>query len=67
MLLWMFLGRWVALLLFRGPGPDEPGDLRADSVVRLKRPDGTSSVGAYGPPDAPAIIFTHGAGANATP
>jgi pimeloyl-ACP methyl ester carboxylesterase len=67
MILWTFLGRWVVLSLLRGPGPDEPGALPSDSVVRLPRPDGTElHVEIYGPPDAPPIVLTHGAGANST-
>ena len=67
MLLWSFAGRWVILLLFRRPGPDEPKAARSDSVIRLPRPDGTElHVETYGPPDAPPIIFTHGAGSNST-
>lgn len=67
MLLWTVVGRWVILALFRRPGPDEPKAIRPDSVARLPRPDGTElHVETYGPPDAPPIIFTHGAGSNST-
>ena len=61
-----FLGRWV-LLLFHPRGSDEPRTLRPDSELRLTRPDGTSLyVERYGPTGAPAVILTHGAGANRT-
>jgi pimeloyl-ACP methyl ester carboxylesterase len=64
--LWTVLGRWV-VLAFHRPGADEPHTLRPESEVRLSRPDGTSLyVERYGPPDAPAIVLTHGAGANRT-
>ncbi len=63
---WSLLGRWV-VLLFRKPGRDEPHDLPADSEMRLTRPDGTElSVASYGPPDAPVVVLTHGAGTNGT-
>ena len=67
MLLWSYAGRWVILLLFRRAGPDEPGETRPDSVVRLPRPDGSElQVELYGPPEAPPLVFTHGAGSNST-
>jgi pimeloyl-ACP methyl ester carboxylesterase len=66
MILWTFIGRWVVLLL-RRPGPDEPGVVPPEAVLRLERPDGTAlSVATYGPPDAPALVLTHGAGTDAT-
>jgi pimeloyl-ACP methyl ester carboxylesterase len=38
-----------------------------DSILRLERPDGTVlSVATYGPPDAPALVLSHGAGTTAT-
>jgi pimeloyl-ACP methyl ester carboxylesterase len=66
MTLWSLLGRWV-VLLFHPSGPDEPHTLRADSEVRLPRPDGSNLyVERFGSLDAPAIVLTHGAGANRT-
>jgi predicted alpha/beta-fold hydrolase len=66
MTLWTFVGRWI-VLAFHPLGSDEPHTLGADSVVRLSRPDGTSLyVERYGSPDAPAVVLTHGAGANRT-
>ncbi len=66
MTLWTFLGRWI-VLLFHPPGRDEPHTLQPQSELRLLRPDGTSLyVERYGPQDAPAVILTHGAGANRT-
>jgi len=66
MTLWSFFGRWI-VLLFHPRGSDEPHTLQPDSQVRLTRPDGTSLyVERYGSTDAPAIILTHGAGANRT-
>jgi len=66
MTLLSFLGRWV-VLLFHPRGTDEPHTLDPRSKVTLTRPDGTSLyVEQYGPTDAPAIILTHGAGANRT-
>src|SRR5947208_14876230 len=63
---WTFLGRWL-VLPFHPRGADEPHALEPDSMVRLDRPDGTSLyVEKYGPPGAPAIVLTHGAGANRT-
>jgi pimeloyl-ACP methyl ester carboxylesterase len=63
---WALLGRYV-VLLFRRAGPDEPHSLRADSEIRLPRPDGTTLyVERYGSPGAPTIVLTHGAGANRT-
>jgi pimeloyl-ACP methyl ester carboxylesterase len=59
-------GRWI-VLVFHPRGSDEPHTLQPESQVRLHRPDGTSLfVERYGPPDAPAIVLTHGAGANRT-
>jgi pimeloyl-ACP methyl ester carboxylesterase len=67
MLLWSLAGRWVVLLLFRRPGPDEPGETPPDAILRVSRPDGSElQVESYGSPEAPPIIFTHGAGANST-
>ena len=67
MLLWTVVGRWVILALFRRPGADEPKATRPDSAVRLSRPDGTElQVEMYGPPDAPPIVFTHGAASDST-
>jgi pimeloyl-ACP methyl ester carboxylesterase len=64
--LWSVAGRWI-VLLFHPAGPDEPHTLEPDAFVLLERPDGTTLyVEKYGPPDAPAIILTHGAGANRT-
>jgi pimeloyl-ACP methyl ester carboxylesterase len=66
MTLLTLLGRWV-VLLFHPRGTDEPHTLEPQSKVRLTRPDGTSLyVERYGPTEAPAIILTHGAGANRT-
>jgi pimeloyl-ACP methyl ester carboxylesterase len=66
MTLWSLVGRWV-VLAFHPRGPDEPHTLRPESEVRLPRPDGTSLyVERYGPADAPAVVLTHGAGANRT-
>ena len=66
MTLWSVLGRWL-VLMFHPRGSDEPHTLRADTEIRLPRPDGTTLyVERYGPPDAPAIVLTHGAGANRT-
>jgi len=63
---WALFGRWI-VLLFHPRGEDDPHSLRADSEVRLPRPDGTSLyVERYGSPEAPAIVLTHGAGANRT-
>jgi pimeloyl-ACP methyl ester carboxylesterase len=63
---WSLLGRWV-VLLFHPAGHDEPHSLKADSEIRLPRPDGTSLyVERYGPPQAPTLVLTHGAGANRT-
>ena len=60
------LGRWI-VLLFHPRGADEPRPLEPSSRLRLERPDGTSLyVERYGHTDAPAIILTHGAGANRT-
>jgi pimeloyl-ACP methyl ester carboxylesterase len=61
-----FVGRWI-VLAFHPRGSDEPHTLQPDSQVRLQRPDGTSLyVERYGPTDAPAVVLTHGAGANRT-
>jgi pimeloyl-ACP methyl ester carboxylesterase len=66
MTLWSVLGRWL-VLQFHSRGFDEPHTLRADSEVRLPTRDGTTLyVERYGPPNAPAIVLTHGAGANRT-
>jgi pimeloyl-ACP methyl ester carboxylesterase len=66
MTLWTLVGRTI-VLRFHPRGSDEPHTLRPESEVRLQRPDGTSLfVERYGPPDAPAMILTHGAGANRT-
>jgi pimeloyl-ACP methyl ester carboxylesterase len=66
MTLWTFIGRWV-VLQFHPRGADEPHTLQPGSMVRLTRPDGSSLyVERYGPLDAPAIVMTHGAGANRT-
>jgi pimeloyl-ACP methyl ester carboxylesterase len=66
MTLLTFVGRWI-VLMFHPRGPDEPHTLQPDSEVRLTRPDGTSLyVERYGPTEAPAIVLTHGAGANRT-
>ena len=66
MTLLSLLGRWL-LLLFHPRGSDDPHTLHPASEVRLTRPDGTSLyVERYGPTDAPAIVLTHGAGANRT-
>jgi pimeloyl-ACP methyl ester carboxylesterase len=63
---WSFVGRWVVLLFHPG-GQDEPHSLKADSEIRLPRPDGTSLyVERYGPTEVPTIVLTHGAGANRT-
>ena len=61
-----FAGRWL-VLLFHPVGSDEPHTLEPTSRVRLERPDGASLyVERYGHLDAPAIVLTHGAGANRT-
>ena len=66
MTLLSLVGRWV-VLAFHPSGRDEPHTLRADAEIRLPRPDGTSLyVERYGRPDAPAVVLTHGAGANRT-
>ena len=66
MTLLTFVGRWI-VLLFHPRGRDEPHTLQPDSEVRLTRPDGTALyVERYGRTDAPAIVLTHGAGANRT-
>jgi pimeloyl-ACP methyl ester carboxylesterase len=66
MTFWTLLGRWIVLAC-HPRGADEPHTLQADSEVRLTRPDGTSLyVERYGSADAPAIVLTHGAGANRT-
>jgi pimeloyl-ACP methyl ester carboxylesterase len=66
MTIWSLFGRWV-VLLFHPRGTDEPHSLKPSSEMRITRPDGTSLfVERYGPPDAPAILLTHGAGANRT-
>src|SRR5919199_811214 len=66
MTLWSLVGRWV-VLAFHPRGPDEPHTLQPESEVRLPRPDGTTlHVERYGPADAPAVVLTHGAGANRT-
>jgi pimeloyl-ACP methyl ester carboxylesterase len=63
---WSLIGRWV-VLMFHPRGSDEPRSLQPSSELRIARPDGTSLfVERYGPPDAPAVILTHGAGANRT-
>jgi len=67
MTLWSLAGRWIVLYVFRRAGSDEPRALRPDTVQRLERPDGTNLyVTTYGRPDAPAVVFTHGAGNNST-
>ena len=66
MTLWSVMGRWL-VLAFHPRGADEPHTLRPDSQIRLPRPDGTSLyVERYGPTGAPAVVLTHGAGANRT-
>ena len=66
MTLLSLFGRWL-VLLFRPSGADEPRALQAPAQVRLERPDGTSLyVERYGPPGAPTLVLTHGAGANRT-
>src|SRR5919202_3918578 len=66
MTLWSLVGRWV-VLAFHPRGSGEPHTLRPESEVRLPRPDGTSLyVERYGSADAPAVVLTHGAGANRT-
>jgi pimeloyl-ACP methyl ester carboxylesterase len=66
MTVWTFLGRWI-VLMFHPRGSDEPHTLKPESVVRLTRPDGAALyVEKYGPVDAPAIVLSHGAGANRT-
>ncbi len=67
MTLWSLAGRWIVLYVFRRAGSDEPRALRPDTVQRLERPDGTNLyVTTYGRPDAPPVVFTHGAGNNST-
>jgi pimeloyl-ACP methyl ester carboxylesterase len=66
MTLWTFVGRWI-VLLFHPRGSDEPHTLEPRAKITLTRPDGTSLyVERYGQLDAPAIVLTHGAGANRT-
>jgi pimeloyl-ACP methyl ester carboxylesterase len=66
MTLWSFLGRWV-VLAFHPHAADEPHTLQPGSELRLPRPDGTTLyVERYGPPEAPTLVLTHGAGANRT-
>jgi pimeloyl-ACP methyl ester carboxylesterase len=64
--LWSFLGRFL-VLAFHHAGPDEPHALEPQSEARVTRPDGTTLyVERYGPPTAPTLLLTHGAGANRT-
>jgi pimeloyl-ACP methyl ester carboxylesterase len=48
-------------------GDDEPTSNRTGDVRMIERPDGCQiRIESYGPADAPALIFTHGWGANST-
>ena len=66
MIAWTFVGRWV-VLAFHPRGHDEPRSLRPDSEVNVQGASGARlHVERYGSSDAPAIVLTHGAGANRT-
>jgi pimeloyl-ACP methyl ester carboxylesterase len=68
MVAFTFFGRpLVVWLLRRRRGADEPVPTRGGTAQRIPRPDGTElHVESYGPPDAPALILTHGWGLNST-
>lgn len=58
-------GPLVRLLLPLRRGEDEPEATHAPRAQRIARPDGTEiHMEAYGPPDAPVIVLTHGWGLN---
>jgi hypothetical protein len=60
-------GKALGAALWRRRGADEPRAVRAGRVQRLLCPDGTAlHVETYGPPDAPALILTHGWGVDRT-
>jgi pimeloyl-ACP methyl ester carboxylesterase len=61
------IARGIARLRLKA-GQDEPRRTREGAEVRtIRRPDGSElHVELYGPPDAPAIVLTHGWGADAT-
>lgn len=72
LLAWAFLGGLIGRLLSgagKAPGGKagrEPEPVTPRQVRRLKRPDGSElHVELHGPEDAPAIVLTHGWGANA--
>ena len=63
LLAWLFLGRFVVLLLIPG-GTDDPREQRV-SGAEVRAPDGsTLHVESIGPADGPALILTHGWGLN---
>lgn len=64
LLLWAFAGRHVVSLM-RPAGSDEPQDAQASTVKRIKGASGAElRVEEWGPADAPAIVLTHGWGAD---
>jgi pimeloyl-ACP methyl ester carboxylesterase len=53
--------------IFLRKGNDDPKPSRDGEIRRLPRPDGSVlQVEFYGPPDGPALILTHGWGADST-
>ncbi|MFL6464947.1 MAG: alpha/beta fold hydrolase [Bryobacteraceae bacterium] len=66
LLLLSFAGRHIVKLAFP-IGREEPTAMRAGTVQTITRPDGTKiHAELYGPPDAPALVLTHGWGTNST-
>jgi hypothetical protein len=66
LLLLSFAGRHIVKLAFP-IGREEPTAMRTGTVQTITRPDGTKiHAELYGPPDAPALILTHGWGTNST-
>ncbi len=62
-----FAGKALGAPLWRRRAADDPRAVRAGRVQCLPRPDGTElHVETYGPPDAPALILTHGWGVDRT-